>query len=346
MATSFHELTKEEKAHVVGKMPDTTKLDKNTKAELEKAIKYPLVDLDAKIRSLTINMGDCGQNHYFAVRALNTPGDATEYGKKAQLVGQQYFGLNRFFPEFLDIADIEVWAVFQNGNWDLHTWNQHGEHLVCNFSGTGKLVTGYLNVNGQYLGPEETLSFVHGMRRRENGNFGRVNDQRMLQYTLSQLEKGQQPLERRLRRLQDLRMTDSTGKQSYILRCKDPKYAKMEALDRKKWETKLRLLRKNPDDLADNDDVGPHGDPKEIKKFYFDNKIMDLVNTKNPSYDKVECYVKLDRECFTRFGFTLSQMHLVNWPQLVSYAAIYEAPPAVESPNKSLIGRVIQALGA
>jgi hypothetical protein len=322
MGWAFVEPDDERLNYICSIMPDASLLDDAVKMEFEKAMGFVLGNFDTNVRTVTKGLiNDVGQNHYFAIRALNTPSTpfGSYYKRNAQLVGQEYFGINRFFPSFLDIADIQWWAIFEDGDWQLHTWNTHGEHLATGNSGMGRFKTGYIKVNGAHLGPEDVISFMNSFKRRAEGNFIRYYDPKTIDYTLSQLEKGQQPIERRLRQLRELNLIDENNEHTYILRSR---YTEQKAEDRCHQDLTLNDLRKGYRKLPNATDLGVHGNTSDIKEFYKQNDIEALISTKNPSFDDVQKFLELEREAYLKFGFSLSDIHLLEWPGLLDYSTL------------------------
>jgi hypothetical protein len=320
MPNAFIEPTKKEKNYIVSRMPDTDSLDDTAKKEFERAMDSLLISFDTCVRSATINFPQSlGQGHYHAIRALNTPSTPPGYKRNVQLVGQEYFGVNRFFPAFRDIADIEFWGMYEDGDWGLHSWNSHGEHLEVRSGGIGELKTGFLKVNGVYLGPEEVISFIQCFKRRVEGNFKRYYDDKTIRYTISQLEKGQKPLQRRLDQLRALGLIDENHEPTYIL---ESMATDQEATDRKEYDQIIKWLRRGVDSVPSGLDLGPHGISDEIKLFYRQNPIRSLVNTQNPSYDDVQRFLELEKQCLLKFGFSLRDIHLLDWPDLLEYSTL------------------------
>jgi hypothetical protein len=116
-----------------------------------------------------------GTQHFNAIRCLNDPTRtdvATPLSlRDTQLAGEEFFALNRFMVNYPDIADIQWWAVYQNGSWRLDTWNPQGEHLDTGVNGWGDLVGSVMKVNGRVLNPNEMLAFYRTMRLRNEREF-------------------------------------------------------------------------------------------------------------------------------------------------------------------------------
>lgn len=116
-----------------------------------------------------------GTQHFNAIRCLNDP-TRTEVTtplnlRNTQLAGEEFFALNRFMVNYPDIADIQWWAVYQNGSWALDTWNPEGEHLDTGSNGWGNLVGSVMKVNGRVLNPNEMFAFYRTMRLRNERGF-------------------------------------------------------------------------------------------------------------------------------------------------------------------------------
>lgn len=324
MPVAFIEPTKEETAYIISRMHDSSSLDNNLFEEFRRAMNSILLKTDTALRSQTVHMGGIGQNHYLAIRALCTP--KMTGAKNCQIVGQEFFGMNRFFPSSIDIADMEWWAVYENGGWGLHTWNQKGEHLLTGSSGMGDFVAGALKINHLYLSPSEVVSFLHSIKRRTGGNFARYYDRKTLQYVMTQIQSGQQASQRRLRQLEDLGFILPDGSLSYTGR--SITFAQ-EALNRKEYDEQIRKLRTGK--LPDTE-LGPHGRGSDINKFFKDNKIEDLVKA-SPSYDNIKRFLELERECAARYGISLRDVYLVDWNQTSRMRA-----PGVMQRIKSMLG--------
>lgn len=350
MPNAFIEPNREEIDYIMSRMPDTSELGSAIKEEFRKAMDYVLGAFDTNVRSVTQKIPglDQGQHHYFAIRALNTPSTPAGQKSDVQLVGQEYFGINRFFPSLTDIADVEYWALYKGGGWELHTWNSHGEHLAADSRGTGELQTGYVKVNGAYLGPEDVISFMHTFKKRAEGSFARFNDPKTIEYVFSQIEKGQQPLERRLRQLQDLNLVDENGELTYIAYSRG---TQQQATNRMVFDTILRHIREgNLKFLKFGQNIGPHGRTKEIADFYEKNDIEKLVKKTSPSYEDVQRFLRLEKKCLLKFGFSIRDMHLLkDWPDLKSYTSL--DVPASNNTNQvrkntiSAFERIRRALG-
>src|SRR3989338_9818878 len=155
MPIAYEEPNKEEQIYILSGMPDVSLLDAKTKELFKESLDSLLIFFETYVREATKPMGSNGQNHYLAIRSLNTPSAPKGYDRRVQLVGQEYFGINRFFPSLVDIADIEYWALWEKGDWMIHNRSSDGEHFEVGNSGKGDFINGYLKINGQVLTPEE-----------------------------------------------------------------------------------------------------------------------------------------------------------------------------------------------
>jgi len=174
MAIAFEEPTKQEKALLVSQMHRASSLSAQQREEFEFVIKELRLLLDSNIRSVTNGMANNGQNHYFGIRALNDPEESLEAivkQKDVQLAGEEFFGINRFFGNVPDIADVQWWALYKGNNWALHTRSSEGEHLETGYYGWGDLDAAVIKVNGKALTVEETLSFYRTIKKRERNGF-------------------------------------------------------------------------------------------------------------------------------------------------------------------------------
>jgi hypothetical protein len=116
-----------------------------------------------------------GTQHFNAIRCLNDPTRTTlpralDLGE-TQLAGEEFFALNRFMTNYPDIADIQWWAAYKDGSWQLDTWNPEGEHLDTGSNGWGNLVGSVMKVNGRVLNPNEMFAFYRTMRLRNEKGF-------------------------------------------------------------------------------------------------------------------------------------------------------------------------------
>ena len=158
-------------------------------------------------------------NHFNAIRCLNDPqrtavSDALSR-PRAQMAGEEFFALNRFMADFPDIADIQWWAVYENGSWRLDTWNPEGEHLDTGFDGWGQLVGSVMKVNGRVLNPSEMIAFYRTVKLRDERGFMTAQSLQSLQAMLSAVEReGSLPkrYEEQLEAAHDLGLVDASGK--------------------------------------------------------------------------------------------------------------------------------------
>jgi len=88
----------------------------------------------------------------------------------AQLIGIEFFGINRYVRNLLDIATIQWWAVVRtratHDRWRLDKTNPSGESLQL---GAEEYCAYLVSVNGRFLGSRETNSLYGEIRNREFG---------------------------------------------------------------------------------------------------------------------------------------------------------------------------------
>lgn len=156
--------------------------------------------------------------HFNAIRCLNDP-QTTEVNRllslrNVQLAGEEFFALNRFMINFPDIADVQWWALYQNGSWHLDTWNPDGEHLDTGVNGWGNLLGSVLKVNGKVLEPKEVIAFYRTILLRNERGFRTNSPLNRLQTILRLVDSGTLPrgLDEQLEELGDLSLVDSSGK--------------------------------------------------------------------------------------------------------------------------------------
>ncbi len=125
-------------------------------------------------------------NHYLAIRPLIDPlrawidlnsksitSDGLVISKPPiQLVGIEFFGINRFLRHYLPWSDIQWWSLIRlshaeiNYIWRLDNSNPRGESLV---PGLGELIGFLVLLNGRCLTLLETKAFYNDLRKRAFG---------------------------------------------------------------------------------------------------------------------------------------------------------------------------------
>src|SRR3989338_8631824 len=170
MAIAFDEPSLEQKIFILGQMHSLGSLSEEERQELNDIFMQLRHNIDTGIRSKTTHLGNNGQNHYLAIRALDNPQDSGSNFDGAQLVGEEFFGVNRFIDSLLDVADVQWWGLYQGKGWRLHTRSSEGEHLES-WGSFGDLKAALLIVNGTPLSLDETLSFFRTYRNRERRDF-------------------------------------------------------------------------------------------------------------------------------------------------------------------------------
>jgi hypothetical protein len=164
---AYTEPTREEVQRVMDAVHRVMNLPERQQRQLVEATKEIRFYFDGQIRA---RFG--ATNHYNAIRCLNDPTvtRVPSMPEGVQLAGEEFFALNRFMPNFADVADIQWWAVYQNGSWQLDTWNPQGEHLDTGVNGWGQLIGSVMKLNGKVLTPEEMVAFHRAIRfRNERG---------------------------------------------------------------------------------------------------------------------------------------------------------------------------------
>lgn len=156
--------------------------------------------------------------HFNAIRCLNDPTRTNVADllsrRNVQLAGEEFFGLNRFMPNIPDIADVQWWAVYADGSWQLDTWNPEGEHLDTGFNGWGNLVCAVLKVNGQVLTPNQTVAFYRTLKLRDEQGFMTQESMINLQAMLNGLTQRRLPrgLEQHLELAHDLGLVEDDSR--------------------------------------------------------------------------------------------------------------------------------------
>jgi hypothetical protein len=119
-------------------------------------------------------------NHHLTIRPLVDPErskvlrrtngrTAIPSGRVLQLVGVEFFGVNRFLTTCLPWGCIEWWGVIatdENRLWQLDRTNPHGESLK---EGPEDLAAFLAVVDDRQLSPEETKLFYNQLRSQEVG---------------------------------------------------------------------------------------------------------------------------------------------------------------------------------
>ncbi|MFT4303569.1 MAG: hypothetical protein ACMXYG_03320 [Candidatus Woesearchaeota archaeon] len=329
MGVAYIEPSPEKLDFIVERMIQPDEIDKIvSREEFETCINFIIMELDTSIRNQTKHLANVGQNHYFAIRSLNTPtSKKTKLGNiEGQLVGQEYFGVSRFSPVLMDIADIQYWAIWKDGDWQQHTWNHYGEHLAVGDAGVGKFQTGYLIVNGKLLQPQEVVSFVRGILRRINSGFNLRYNDRALSYAASQIIAGQTPTQSRLDQLLDVNwindsssISNPSDRQTYILRSKS---LRQQATDKKRYDEWFQSLINKK--ARKNAELGPHGNSSDILDFFSQYNIEDKVDDykSNPDYDKSRELIEMNRVCYNRFGISIIELYMISIPSLTQYTVL------------------------
>ncbi len=160
-----------------------------------------------------------GTQHYNAIRCLNNP-EVTQVASalsmpNSQLAGEEFFALNRFMPNYADIADVQWWSVYRDGSWGLDTWNPQGEHLDTGVNGWGDLVGSVIKLNGKVLTPQEMIGFYRAIRLRNERGFMTEDSLEVLQSLMRALDtEGSLPrrYEEQIETAHDLGLVGPDGK--------------------------------------------------------------------------------------------------------------------------------------
>jgi phosphohistidine swiveling domain-containing protein len=136
--------------------------------------------MDNLVRLLQNEVGI--SNHHLAVRPLTDPEHSlidlriqpvvSSSESPVQLIGLEFFGINRFLRNYLPWACVQWWVVVRLSSsepglyWRLDRINPQGESLI---PGERKLVGLLVILNGKCLTTMETRRFYNELRKRELG---------------------------------------------------------------------------------------------------------------------------------------------------------------------------------
>ena len=213
--TAYVQPTEEEVQRVLAAIHMVSKLPEDQQRQLIEATKEIRFFFDGQIRA---KFG--GARHFNAIRCLNDPTRTNVESRlsmrNVQLAGEEFFGLNRFMPSYADVADVQWWAVYKDGGWDLDRWNPEGEHLDTRMGGWGDLVGSVLKVNGRVLSPEETIAFYRTIKLRNEMKYMNEQSRQALETMLRDLDGVRRLLPRRseeaLELAHDLGLVDANGR--------------------------------------------------------------------------------------------------------------------------------------
>lgn len=299
MANAFTEPTDEKKRHILSQMHRVDLLPEDERATFEEIINSIHTDLDTKVRAKTSMIPDdrdAGQHHYFGIRALNTP----ERSRIDCLAGEEFFGVNRFIDELIDVGDVQWWAVYDNGGWGLHTRCALGEHLET-WGSKGSLKSAVIMVNGMPLSVDETISFYRIMKKRQRNGFSRRFSSKKFMDALKKISEGKKSGDSDIAKLEEFGLVEN-GKLTYAGKTL---ITEQEAKTRKEAVEKLRSAIDSHG--LRNEIVGAHGAFGEISDFLTETGIRELAdNDALTEAEIIELKVK-DRACSRRFGFSVLQ---------------------------------------
>jgi phosphohistidine swiveling domain-containing protein len=124
---------------------------------------------ESLLRQLSSAIG-VGQHHLY-FRPLWDPKEGIlrrDEGKGAQLIGFEFFGINRYIPHLVDISTVtfllEVELTGESDEWFLDITNPNGESLVISSDGLRAYL---LLVNDACVAYEDTPVLYDSLRRRE-----------------------------------------------------------------------------------------------------------------------------------------------------------------------------------
>ena len=131
-----------------------------------------------------------------------------------QVVGVEFFGLNRFVQNFLDWAIIQVWLAvrideLEQSFWCLDRTNPNGESVI---PGSVNIIGYIILLNGKVLSIEETKKFYNELRHREyNWKWYEKNNTswREIVNALNAIQKNEYPLSNVLANCKSLGLLDS-----------------------------------------------------------------------------------------------------------------------------------------
>ncbi len=240
---AYTQPTTAEMQRILNAMHLLDRIPVDQKAQFTEAVREVRYTIDGQIRGIV-----GGTQHFNSIRALNDPARSFvhvngglspiqwsalptnptqfENGNYAQLAGEEYFGINRFLPNFPDVADVQWWAAYKGGTWQLEDWNSNGEHLDTGYNGWGNLVGAVLKVNGRVLKPNEILGFYRTMKLREERGFMTKEEHEKMKAFLVSLSRdylgvkgilgGRKGYEGMERRALDLGLLNEDGEVTYV----------------------------------------------------------------------------------------------------------------------------------
>ncbi len=141
------------------------------------AILVTMADTLSRLLSASLGIG----NHHLYFRPLWDPKTTVhraDQGRGTQMIGFEFFGINRHIPHLLDVAtvtfvvNIELWG--EHEEWFLDYTNPNGEGLV---TGATAVKSYLLRLNDARVSHEDLPLLYHALRRREyEWRFYQAND--------------------------------------------------------------------------------------------------------------------------------------------------------------------------
>jgi len=309
MTTAFVEPGIERKQHVISQMHRVSSLPEDQREEFEEVVRQLRMDIDTGIRSRTSSIPDSrdnGQHHYFAIRALNDPRTQPIGTDGAQLCGEEYFGVNRFIDELLDVADVQWWGLYEGRGWSLHERCKEGEHLEC-WGSWGNLRAAVVMVNGIPLSVDETLSFYRTLKNRGRKGFTQRFKREDIQKSLERIVDGKRVSSKELQILKSLRLYDGT-ELTYTGRAF---LEQQEAKERKETENYLQVALDHHGLTADRK-LGPHGNLFEIAHYLEQTGIKALLDKPTLTETEYRELKSKEAEFVKKYGFSFLQESLIK----------------------------------
>jgi hypothetical protein len=309
MTTAFVEPSTERKHHIISQMHRVSSLPEDQREEFEEIVRQLRMDVDTRVRSKTSMISDdrdYGQHHYFGIRALNDPKEKIIGTDGAQLCGEEFFGVNRFVDELLDVADIQWWAMYKGDGWSLHTRAAPGEHLDC-WGSWGDLEAAVIMVNGVPLSVDETLSLYRTLQNRARRNFTQRFKRDDIQKNLERIVNGKRVRAKQLQILQDLGLYDG-NELTYTGRAL---LEQQEALERKEIQQQFQVALDHHGLTADRK-LGPHGNLFEIAHYLEQTGIKDLLDKPTLTVDECKELKSKETEFVKKYGFSFLQESMIR----------------------------------
>ncbi|MFT4303570.1 MAG: hypothetical protein ACMXYG_03325 [Candidatus Woesearchaeota archaeon] len=303
MPIAYTEPTEARKRFILSHMHQVDSLDDSQREEFEEIVRNIRLELDTRIRSKTTHLGYNGQNHYLGIRALNDPRE-TDRGQE-QLAGEEFFGVNRFVDELLDVADVQWWTIYANAGWGLHERSTEGEHLEC-WGSWGDLKSALIVVDGVPLSIDQTVSFYRTLMNRQRKGFSQRYKRDEVQSGLEKIASGKRLDDDSLDVLERLGLIEN-GEVTYKGRSL---VTEQKAVTRKDISEKLAFALDHHG-LGKDEQLGPYGKLYSIAQYLQDSGIKDLLDKGIIDEEEFQILQKQDEAFVKLFGFSFIQEALV-----------------------------------